>query len=183
MTSTHPGKVDLCIQHDPGNRPATSKESADLKSFEPIPKLRLSRYATTKNASRACCDPPGSESMTCRLQVARPDATSALPASMTRVIARIALVALGFSGATFHEPFHADGGTTVHSGNRAQWAAPGAVTPQLDMVRQDSRTGQEVEQVVALPNRPTLRPHATRRPRPRATAHLARAAWARSLTP
>src|SRR5437762_5889011 len=110
MTSTHPGKVDLCIQHDPGNHPATSKESADLKSFEPIPKLRLSRYATTKNASRACCDPPGSESMTCRLQVARPDATSALPASMTRVIARIALVALGFSGATFHEPFHADGG-------------------------------------------------------------------------
>ena len=40
-----------------------------------------------------------------------------------------------------------------------------------------------VEQVVALPNRPTLRPHATRRPRPRATAHLARAAWARPLTP
>ena len=50
----------------------------------------------------------GIEPLTCRLQEVRPPAPSALTALMARVIARIALVALGLSGATFHEPFHAD---------------------------------------------------------------------------
>jgi hypothetical protein len=52
----------------------------------------------------------GFEPLTCRLQEAWPNATCALPAQMTRVIARIAPVALGLSGRTFHEPFHADEG-------------------------------------------------------------------------
>ena len=100
---------------------------------------------------------------------------------MARAIALTTPTALGLSGdISFHEPFHADGGTTVHSGNRAQWAAPDAATRYGPT---GHRTGQEVEQVVALPNRPTLRPHATRHPRPRATARLAWAAWARPLTP
>jgi hypothetical protein len=82
----------------------------DLKLFEPIPKLRLSRYATTKNASRACCDPPGSESMTCRLQEIRPRAPCALAARMARVIALTAPTAPGLFCASSHEPSHADGG-------------------------------------------------------------------------
>jgi len=48
----------------------------------------------------------GVEPLTCRLQEARPGAPGALAAAMARVIARIALVALGLSGRTFHEPFH-----------------------------------------------------------------------------
>jgi hypothetical protein len=45
----------------------------------------------------------GIEPLTCRLQEVRPPAPSALPAGMTPV-------ALGLSGRTFHEPFHADAG-------------------------------------------------------------------------
>lgn len=51
----------------------------------------------------------GIEPLTCRLQEARPRAPYALAATMARLIALIALAALGFSDATFHEPFHADG--------------------------------------------------------------------------
>ena len=102
---------------------------------------------------------------------------------MARAIALTTPTALGLSGVSFREPFHADGGTTVHSGE------PSAVgsTRRSDAATRygptGHRTGQEVEQVVALPNRPTIRPHATRHPRRRATAHLVRAAWARPLTP
>jgi predicted acylesterase/phospholipase RssA len=48
--------------------------------------------------------------LTCRLQEVRPPAPSALAAQMARAITRTALVALGLSGASFHKPFHADGG-------------------------------------------------------------------------
>ena len=51
----------------------------------------------------------GFEPLTCRLQEVRPRAPSTLAAAMARVIALMALAALGLSGATFHEPFHADG--------------------------------------------------------------------------
>jgi hypothetical protein len=77
--------------------------------------------------------PEGFEPLACRLQEVGSHALSALAAPMTQAIALTAPAALGLFGVSFH----ADGGTTVHSGNRAQWAAPGAVTPQLDMVRQD----------------------------------------------
>lgn len=64
----------------------------------------LSRYATSKNARRAYCDPLGSESLTAR---------------MAQVIALTALAALGLSGASLHEPFHADGGQRARDRNRA----------------------------------------------------------------
>ena len=51
----------------------------------------------------------GIEPLTCRLQEGRPRAPSTLAAPMAQVIALMALVALGISGRTFHEPFHADG--------------------------------------------------------------------------
>ena len=56
----------------------------------------------------AYCEPPGSDSITCRLQEVWPRAPSALAAPMPQVIALMAPAALGLSGATFHEPFHAD---------------------------------------------------------------------------
>jgi hypothetical protein len=52
----------------------------------------------------------GIEPLTCRLQEVRPRAPGALAASMVRVIALMAPVALGLSSRTFHEPFHADEG-------------------------------------------------------------------------
>jgi len=52
----------------------------------------------------------GIEPLTCRLQEVWLRAAHALAAQMAREIARTALVALGLSGASFHEPFHADGG-------------------------------------------------------------------------
>jgi hypothetical protein len=51
----------------------------------------------------------GFEPLACRLQEVRPRATRALTARMTRVIALMALAALGLSGAPSHEPFHARG--------------------------------------------------------------------------
>jgi hypothetical protein len=50
------------------------------------------------------------EPLTCRLQVVRPRAPSALAATMTQVIALMAPAALGLFCASSHEPFHADGG-------------------------------------------------------------------------
>jgi hypothetical protein len=50
------------------------------------------------------------EPPTCRLQEVRPPAPRALAARMARVIALTAPPALGLSGASFREPFHADGG-------------------------------------------------------------------------
>ena len=44
--------------------------------------------------------------MTYALREARPRAPCPLAAQMTRVIALMALVALGLSGTPFHEPFH-----------------------------------------------------------------------------
>src|ERR1700745_2479399 len=88
------------------------------------------------------------DDVTCRLQEVGSHALSALAAPMAQAVALTAPATLGLFGVSFHEPFHADGGTTVHSRNRAQWAAPGAVTPQLDMVptgqsnRTRSRTGR-----------------------------------------
>jgi len=51
----------------------------------------------------------GFEPLACRLQEVRPRAPCPLPAPMAPTFALIALVALGLSGAPFHEPFHADG--------------------------------------------------------------------------
>ena len=51
----------------------------------------------------------GFEPLACRLQEVRPPAPRTLAAWMTRLITLTALVALGLSGAPFHEPFHADG--------------------------------------------------------------------------
>jgi hypothetical protein len=67
---------------------------------------RLSRYATTKNANRACCDLPGSDSMIRRLQEVRPRAPIALAAPMAWLIALTAVAALGLSEAPVHEPVH-----------------------------------------------------------------------------
>ena len=71
----------------------------------------------------------GIEPLTCRLQEARPDAVSALPARMVRVIARIALVALEFSDATFHEPFHAHDSQRVYGGNQPWRPEPISLAP------------------------------------------------------
>ena len=51
----------------------------------------------------------GLEPLAYRLQEVRPCATRALPARMTRIIALMALAALGLSGAPSHEPSHARG--------------------------------------------------------------------------
>jgi hypothetical protein len=51
----------------------------------------------------------GIEPLTCRLQEVRPCAPYALAARMAHVIALEALATLGLTGASFHEPFHADG--------------------------------------------------------------------------
>jgi len=82
----------------------STRDFAEITSMS-----RLSRYATTKSANRACCNPSGSESITCRLQEVRPRAPCALAAPMTQPTALTALAALGLSGAPFHETFHADG--------------------------------------------------------------------------
>jgi hypothetical protein len=55
----------------------------------------------------------GFEPLTCRLQEVRPRALSALAARMARVIALEALATLGLSGASFHEPFHAEAAAFV----------------------------------------------------------------------
>jgi hypothetical protein len=52
---------------------------------------------------------PLGQTLTCRLQEVRPQAPFALAALTAHVIARTALAALGFSRASFHEAFHADG--------------------------------------------------------------------------
>ena len=96
------------------------------------PRDREKRYQSMVVATWIAVD-----DVTCRLQEVGSHALSALAAPMAQAVALTAPATLGLFGVSFHEPFHADGGTTVHSGNRAQWAAPGAVTPQLDMVRQD----------------------------------------------
>ena len=56
-----------------------------------------------------CFDPPGSESMTCRLQEVRPHAPSVLAAQMAPVIALTALITLGLSDPPVHEPVHGRG--------------------------------------------------------------------------
>ena len=67
---------------------------------------RLSRYAITKNADRACCDPPGSESITCRLQEVWPSARSARPAPIPQTGAAMALISPGSTSKPVHEPVH-----------------------------------------------------------------------------
>jgi hypothetical protein len=66
---------------------------------------------------------------------------------MTQVIALTAPAVLGFSGATFHEPFHADGGLRPMAvTERSDLTA--AAAPQLD-----DPFDRTVEQIIALPNR------------------------------
>ena len=48
---------------------------------------------------------------------------------MVRVIARIALVALEFSDATFHEPFHAHDSQRVYGGNQPWRPEPISLAP------------------------------------------------------
>src|ERR1700685_1773360 len=60
----------------------------------------------------------GFEPLACRLQEVRPRASCALAARMTRVIALMALTALGLSEAPVHEP--------VHGRRRAIRVAPGS---------------------------------------------------------
>ena len=145
-----PDKPVRGVHNDASRGLETGARFGDLKLFEPIPKLRLSRYATTKNASRACCDPPGSESMTCRLQVVRPRAPSTLAATMTQVIALMAPAALGLFCASSHEPFHADGGQK----SMAVTGRSGQKPPQR---RRDLPwSDRTVDQVVAPPNRVVL---------------------------
>ena len=48
----------------------------------------------------------GFEPLACRLQEVRPRAPNALAAQITRIIALMALTALGLPGEPFHEPFH-----------------------------------------------------------------------------
>jgi hypothetical protein len=51
----------------------------------------------------------GIEPLTCRLQEVRSQTAHALDAPMTQAIALTAPAALGVSGSSFHEPFHANG--------------------------------------------------------------------------
>ena len=64
---------------------------------------------TARNASRACLAIWIEVDVTCRLQEVRPRAPWALAARIARVIALTAHTALGLFGASFHEPFHANG--------------------------------------------------------------------------
>ena len=61
----------------------------------------------------------GIEPLTCRLQEAWPNATCALPAQMTQVIALMATAALGFLEASSHEPSHEKRHPDIHGRNRA----------------------------------------------------------------
>jgi hypothetical protein len=60
----------------------------------------------------------GFEPLACRLQEARPHAACALAAPMAHVNALTTLAALGLSGASFHEPFHADDGHWFHDASQ-----------------------------------------------------------------
>ena len=69
----------------------------------------------------------GFEPLTCRLQEVRPRTPGALAAPMTRVIALMALTALGLSGAPVHEPVHSRGPMSIRSAtvrNIAESAPP-----------------------------------------------------------
>src|SRR5208282_1387414 len=61
----------------------------------------------------------GIEPLTCRLQEVRRGAPCALAATMARASALIALVALGLSDASSHEPFHAVGRQVRRDRNQA----------------------------------------------------------------
>jgi hypothetical protein len=69
----------------------------------------LSRYEATRNANRACCDPPGPDSVTCGLQKVRCRALSVLAARVAQVIALAAPAELGLCGASSRETSHANG--------------------------------------------------------------------------
>ena len=98
--------VDLIVSTVTINRPDRPRVFSDLKLFEPITKSRLPHRATTKNADRACCDPPGSESITCRLQEVWPSARSARPAPIPQTGAAMALISPGSTSKPVHEPVH-----------------------------------------------------------------------------
>jgi len=78
--------------------------------------------------------------MTCRLQEVRPRVLSALAAPMAQVIAVTAPAALALFGVSFHESFHADSRQRPMTVTDRSGQNPPAATPQLDMVRQASRT-------------------------------------------
>ena len=61
---------------------------------------------------------------------------------MARVMALTALVALGLSGRTFHEPFHADDGLrSMAVTESSEWGwLQRRCSHEDDMYRQDSRT-------------------------------------------
>jgi hypothetical protein len=71
----------------------------------------------------------GIEPLTCRLQEARPCATRALAAQAARVIALMALAALGLSGEPVHEPVHARGPAPSHPATVRNVALGAASTP------------------------------------------------------
>jgi hypothetical protein len=65
-----------------GSQPSRNQRSEIVRTNDKIAFVALRYY---KNADRACCDPPGSESMTNRLQEARRGAPDALPARIAEI--------------------------------------------------------------------------------------------------
>jgi len=109
----------------------------------------------------------GFESLTCRLQEGRPRATYALAAPIAHVIALTAPAALGLSGTTFHEPFHADGRQRPMAATEGSDRNP----PQRcrNLTRWSNRTGRPpvpcAAELSRTGSRRRLRRHVRRSPR------------------
>jgi hypothetical protein len=110
--------------------------------------ITLVTLRDSKNANRAYCDPPGSESMTCRLQEVRRRALSVLATRMAQVIALTALAALGLFGASSHESFHADGGQRLMAVAERSYQNRLQRRHTLKTIWSD----RSVRQLIALPN-------------------------------
>ena len=98
--------------------PRTERLLASRISAPPPPSvtaIRVLPFVPRADTHRAHLPPltwepvSGIEPLTCRLQEVGPQAPCALAAPMAHVIALTALTALGLSGTSFHETFHADG--------------------------------------------------------------------------
>ncbi len=85
-----------------------------MRSTRPVSKP-VSKKAPSKIGKGALSwEPPiGIEPMTYALREARASAAHALPAPIARVMARMALAALGLSGDSVHEPVHVQDPTST----------------------------------------------------------------------
>jgi len=101
----------------PSGQPIPGGHACTLVSQRNIRETAIKNAGDSWDALKAAAggglghlDSAQSSTPTSRLQEVRPPAPNALAAAMARTIALTALAALGFSGRTFHEPFHANDG-------------------------------------------------------------------------